>query len=182
MRMRASARNTKQRPRRSGVARAGSSDVELELTRADLEAMPGGLRHQLLVFVEERIGLAKGKAEPTLLERDQVAALLREISFHESGRQLRGLLDRLAYTDEDDAPTRQRFLETLPKRDRSQLDRYIATLNQLAAKVLNAPGAQLCCLQPRKGTYTADPRTRHHLRDLLPGIERAGENEEPLWE
>jgi hypothetical protein len=153
------------------------SEVELELTRADIEAMPEALRHQLLAFVEERMGLTAAKA--TSLERDQVATLLREISFHEWGRDLRLLLHALAYTNE---PARQKLLDLLPKRDRTQLDRYIATLNRLAAKVVNAPTAQLCCLQPAKNTYSADPRTRHHLRDLLPGIERAGENEEPLWE
>lgn len=178
--MRASAAKTKGHPRSSGRGRSGASDIELELTRADLEAMPEALRHQLLAFVEERMGLTTGKA--TRLERDEVAALLREISFHESGRHLRLLLHALAYTNDADAPTRQRFLELLAKRDRAQLDRYITTLNRLAAKVVNAPTARLCCLQPGKGTYSADPRTRHHLRDLLPGIERAGENEEPLWE
>lgn len=181
MKMRSSATGTGQRQHPTRGKSSASSDVELELTRADLEAMPEGLRQQLLAFIEERMGLAKGKAKATPLDRDQIAALLREISFHEWGQRLRALLDCLAYTEEDNAPTRQRFLESLPESGRAELDRYIATLNRLAANVAHIPDAQLCCFQRRKATYIADPRTRHHLRDLLPGIERAGENEEPLW-
>lgn len=174
-----SKQGAKLRQRPSPKTGAGSWAVELKLTRADLDAMPPALRHQLLAYFE-------GLTQPTAgagarLDRQQVAALLREISFHKLGRALRALLDCLAYDDDADAPSRHKLAEALPASDRPQLGRYVATLNRLAAKAAKKPGVQLCCFQRRRGIYTADPATRRALRDLLPGIERAGENEEPLW-
>ena len=172
----------KQRQRVSDEAGAGSWAIELKLTRADLDAMPAGLRHQLLAYLEGLARPTQDKTAGSRLERQQVAALLREISFHKLGRSLRALLDCLAYEDEASAPSRQKLAEALPTGDRPRLGRYIGVLNRLAAKAAKKPDFQLCCFQRRKGIYTADPATRRLLRDLLPGIERAGENEEPLWE
>lgn len=172
----------KQRQRASNEAGAGSWAIELKLTRADLDAMPAGLRHQLLAYIEGLARPAENKAVASRLERQQVVALLREISFHKLGRSLRALLDHLAYDDEASAPNRQKLAEVLPTGDRPRLGRYIGVLNRLAAKVAKKPDLELCCFERRKGIYTADPQTRRLLRDLLPGIERAGENEEPLWE
>ena len=173
--------NTKQRQRASENAEADSWAIELKLTRADLEAMPAGLRHQLLAYLER---LARPEASETAaarLERQHVATLLREISFHKLGRSLRALLDSLTYDDDASAPSRQKLAEALPASDRPRLGRYVAVLNRIAAKAAKEPGLQVCSFQRSKGIYTAHPGTRKLLRDLLPGIERAGENEEPLW-
>lgn len=174
-------RSTKRRQRASNKAGAGSWAIELKLTRADLDAMPPALRHQLLAYLE---GLARptgDEAAESRLDRRQVAALLREISFHKLGRSLRALLDRLAYDDDASAPSRQKLAEALPASDRARLGRYVVLLNRLAAKAGKQADLQLCRFQRSKGIYTADPTTRRLLRELLPGIERAGENEEPLW-
>lgn len=173
--------STKQRRRASHKAGAGSGAIELKLTRAALDAMPAGLRHQLLAYLEGLARPTQGEAAASRLERPQLAALLREISFHKLGRSLRALLDRLAYDDEASAPSRQKLAAALPASDRPRLGRYVAVLNRLAARAAKKPDLQLCCFQRSKGIYTADPATRRLLRDLLPGIERAGENEEPLW-
>ena len=172
--------------RRSVKARPRSWDMELTLTRADLDAMPPKLRHQLLLYLEGRPRLQVSPAaeyEPgaSPLERQQVTALLRDISFHRLGIPLRALLDRLA-DDDGGPPTRQKLAAALPAGEQARLSRYIAVLNRLAAKVARQPGLRLCCFVRSKAAYAVHPTTRQWLRDLLPGIERAGQQEEPLWE
>ena len=173
--------NAKRRQRASTKAGLGSWDIELKLTRADLDAMPAGLRHQLLTYLETRMGHPESEEAGSRLERQQVAALLRELSFHKAGRSLRALLDCLAYDNDADAPTRQKLAAALPASDRMHVVRYINMLNRLAAKAAKTPDAQIARIQSDNGVYTADRTTRRWLRELLPGIERAGENEEPLW-
>lgn len=166
--------------------------MELTLTRSDLDAMPPKLRHQLLLYLEGRprsqgrrphgSRAVESKTAASPLERRQVAALLRDISFHRLGKPLRALLDRLAYDDTGKPATRRRLAAALPTGERSRLSQYAAVLNRLAVEAAGQPGLRLCCFVRSKDTYTIHPATRQWLRDLLPGIERAGEREEPLWE
>jgi hypothetical protein len=166
--------------------------MELTLTRSDLDAMPKELRHQLLLYLEGRLqsrGRRQGRAQTVesragaaALERTEVAALLRDISFHRLGRPLRALLDRLSSDEAGALLTRERLAAALPKGKQAQLGRYVATLNRIAAKAAQQSGLRLCSFVRGTGAYQVHPTTRRWLRDLLPGIERAGEHEEPLWE
>jgi len=166
--------------------------MELTLTRSDLDAMPAKLRHQLLLFLEgrpkspDRQAKASRAAESRFaaspLERRQVATLLRDISFHRLGRPLRALLDRLVFDDSGSPLARGKLAAALPRGERARLSQYIAALNRLAAKAAKRPGLRLCCFVRGEDAYAVHPATRQWLRDLLPGIERAGEQEEPLWE
>jgi hypothetical protein len=166
--------------------------MELTLTRSDLDAMPAELRHQLLLYLEGRLRsrsprpkgsqAAETKTAESPLEQQHVAALLRDISFHRLGRPLRALLDRLAEDDAGSPLTRRKLAAALPAGEQPRLGRYIAMLNRLAAKAAKQPGLHLCRFVRGKGVYTIHPATRERLRELLPGIERAGDHEEPLWE
>jgi hypothetical protein len=109
-------------------------------------------------------------------------ALLRNISFHRFGRSLRRLLDRLSETDNGAPPTRSKLAAALPVREREQVARYVAVLNRLATKAAKKSGVHFCRFIRSKGVYSIHPTTRQWLHDILPGIERAGANEEPLWE
>lgn len=169
-----------------------SSGMELTLTRSDLDAMPSELRHQLLLYVEGRFQsrvprpqasqTADRKTAASPLERQHVAALLRDISFHRHGKPLRALLDRLAYDDAGSPPTRRKLAAALPPGEQARLGQYLAVLNQLAVKAAKQPDLHLCRFARGKGVYTIHSATRQWLRELLPGIERAGDQEEPLWE
>ncbi|MGO8915080.1 MAG: hypothetical protein ACLQJR_04160 [Stellaceae bacterium] len=166
--------------------------MELTLTRSDLDAMPPKLRHQLLLYLEGRprsqgrrpqgSQATESKTAASPLERRQVAALLRDISFHRIGKPLRALLDRLAYDDTGRPPTRRKLAAALPTVERARLSQYVAVLNRLASKAAKQPGLRFCCFVRGKDTYAIHPATRQWLRELLPGIERAGKQEEPLWE
>jgi hypothetical protein len=182
-------------PSRTNGTRAGNGpagrlrswNLQLTLTRSDLDAMPAELRRQLLRYLEQgrapgargaKAQAARGKSPATPLERRQVTALLRDLSFHRQGKVLRRMLDRLAL---DDAG-RQKLATALPARDRARLGHYLALLNRLAAKAAGLRALRLCCFVRGEKAYVIHPTTRQHLRDLLPGIEHAGEQEEPLWE
>lgn len=154
--------------------------------------MPPELRHQLLHYLEGRprsrggrphgSPTAETKSAASPLDQRQVVALLRDISFHRLGRPLRTLLDHFAENETDSPPTRQKLAAALPRSEQSHLSRYVAVLNRLAAKAAGQPDLRLCCFVRGKGTYAIHPTTRRWLRDVLPGIEHAGEQEEPLWE
>lgn len=163
-------------------ARAGAWEMELRLSRSDLEAMPDDLRHRLLAYLESGDGAAASAVPDAPLDKQQVTALLREISFHRHGRSLRALLDRLAYDDRTNPPNRRKLAEALPRADRPQLGRYVALLNRLAAKATKRRKLRLCRFQRDEDSYSVHPATRRWLRQLLPAIERAGQQEEPLWE
>lgn len=165
------------------TAKAGASSwqIELKLTRSDLDAMPADLRRRLFAYLEGLQRPEEGEAAGSLFERQHVAALLRDISFHRRGRSLRALLDLLAYDDGSKPPSRLKLGEALPPSDRTQLGRYVALLNRLAAKAAKKRDVQLCRFHRGKNIYTVHPVTRRWLRELLPGIEHAGEQEEPLW-
>jgi len=181
---RATAGRAKHRPR--------SRAIELTLTQSDLDAMPAELRHPLLYYFEtrfrsrrrrlERSRESRSKAAASPFDRQQVVALLRNISFHRLGRSLRRLLDRLSEADNGTPLTRSKLAAALPVRKREQVGWYMAVLNRLAAKAAKKPGIHFCRFVPSKGVYSIHPTTRQWLRDILPGIERAGANEEPLWE
>lgn len=181
---RAAAGRAKHRPR--------SRAIELTLTQSDLDAMPAELRHPLLYYYETRLRSRRRRLEKSRefrskvtaspFDRQQVAALLRNISFHRLGRSLRRLLDRLSEADNGTPLTRPRLAAALPVPERKQVGRYMAVLNRLAIKAAKKPGIHFCRFIPSKGVYSIHPTTRQWLRDTLPGIERAGANEEPLWE
>lgn len=120
-------------------------------------------------------------ATAALLDGRQIAALLRDVSFHRSGHTLRRLLDRLAAGSADTPVARSRLATVLPASDRARLSRYVATLNRLATKTVR-PARLPFCRARRGGSYFIHPATRKALREILPAIERAGDREEPLWE
>ncbi len=181
---RVAAGRAKHRPR--------SRAIELTLTQSDLDAMPAELRHPLLYYYETRLRARRRRLERSRefrskvtaspFDRQQVAALLRNISFHRLGRSLRRLLDRFSEADNGTPLTRPRLAAALPVPERKQVGRYMAVLNRLATKAAKKPGIHFCRFSPSKGVYSIHPTTRQWLRDVLPGIERAGANEEPLWE
>jgi hypothetical protein len=163
----------------------------LTLTRSDLDAMPPKLRDQLMLYLEARSrsrsppgkgSLVETKTSASPLNQQYVAALLRDTSFHRLGRPLHALLDRLAYGDTGSPPTRRNLAAALPANERPRLGRYVAMLNRLAAKAAKQPRLRLCRFVRSQGVYAIHPATRQALRALLPGIKRAGEHEEPLWE
>jgi hypothetical protein len=163
----------------------------LTLTQSDLDAMPSKLRDRLALYLKARArsrvpsakaSLVEPKSAASPLNQQYVAALLRDMSFHRLGRRLHALLDRLAYDDTGSPPTRRNLAAALPARERPHLGRYVAMLNRLAAKAAKQPGLRLCRFVRSQGVYAIHPATRQVLRALLPGIKRAGEHEEPLWE
>jgi hypothetical protein len=156
--------------------------MELVLTQADLDAMPADLRQQLflhLVGTGTREGGDQG--ESALLSREQAIALLREVSFHRAGAHLRALLDRLAYGDAAEPPSKRRLTEALDQ-DKPRLGRYLATLNRLTAQVTGRSGAKLFEYRKTTDTYTVRAPTRGILRELLLTMKVSGKGEEPLWE
>ncbi|MDE2230277.1 MAG: hypothetical protein KGL11_14715 [Alphaproteobacteria bacterium] len=161
----------------------------MTLTRADLDAMPATLRRQLSRYLEtvsrsrgEQVTAVQNSAADAAmpLDRRQVAALVRDISFHRLGRPLRALLDRLAATESPLA--RSRLATVLPAPARAWAGRYVAVLNRLAAKTAKRPALPFCRFIRSNSTYVIHSTTRKWLRDILPAIERAGDHEEPLWE
>lgn len=177
------ARESRARPRnarREAVALV--PETEIRLTRSDLHTMPADLRHRLLDYLAGAGLPDSAYAGGSPIDRRQIVALLREISFHRDGILLRALLDRLAYRDTDSPPTRRGLEEALPPDLRPRLGRYIALLNRLSAKAAMNRDTRLCRPARRGMIYTAHPTTRRWLRELLPAIEHAGEHEEPLWE
>ncbi|GEM_PF-6046788 len=114
------------------------------------------------------------------LDEEQVAALLRDISFHRRGRTLRRMLHRFAAGDAGVPLSRPRLAAALPASHRAQLGRYIAILNRLAASATRPMARPFC--RTLRGGYVIHPKTRKGLRDILPAIERAGFREQPLWE
>lgn len=157
--------------------------MKLTLSEADLNAMPLDLRERLFRYIEGRAAPAEPElATGSPLARREVMALLREISFHREGRLLRALVDRLAYDEGAEPPTREQLAKALPTAKRRQVARYLAALNRLCAGATKRADALLCVYHRAEGTYTAHSATRRMLRELLPQIEHAGEHEEPLWE
>lgn len=156
--------------------------MELLLTQADFEAMPGRLRQELFLYLGGAVGSGEiVEAESTSLAREEGIALLRQVSFHESGARLRVLLERMAYADPTKPLSKTRLLEIL-KEDAAHLGRYIATLNRMTAKVTGRPSARLCHYHKASDTYTVQVATRDLLRELLTTMKASGIREEPLWE
>jgi hypothetical protein len=156
--------------------------MELVFTQADLDAMPADLRRQLFLYlVGTRATERRDKGESALLSREHAIALLREISFHHAGAHLRVLLDRLAYGDAAQPPTKKRLIEVLEE-DKAHLGRYLATLNRLTAQVTGRAGAKLFEYHKMADIYTVPAATRDILRELLLTMKVSGKGEEPLWE
>ncbi len=157
--------------------------MQLILSEADLEKMPPELRRSLLQY----LGGAERKtdgAEPgtTALGRAQATALLREVSFHRDGKALHSLLKRLAYKEGAEPPTRQLLAEALPAGTQKTLQRHLATLNRLTARVLKQRGAKLWHFRRADESYAVHSATGKVLRDLIPVLARSGRSEELLWE
>jgi hypothetical protein len=155
--------------------------MELVLTQADLEAMPGRLRHELFLYLGAVGSGEIVEAESTSLAREQAIALLRQISFYRSGSRLRVLVEYMAFADPAKPLSRKRLLDML-KEDTVHLGRYIATLNRMTAKITTRPGTRLCRYDKVTDSYIVHPATRDTIRDLLTTMKASGVREEPLWE
>jgi len=157
--------------------------MQLILSEADLEKMPPELRRNLLQYISGAERATNGAEFETIpLARAQATALLREASFHRDGKALHALLKKLAYREEAEPPTRQLLADALPDEARKSLQRHLATLNRLAARVAKQRGAKLWHYRRPADAYAVHPATRKALRDLLPVLARSGKSEEPLWE
>ena len=155
--------------------------MKLVLTQDDLDAMPRELHEQLFDYLRAPSAGERHPAEAIPLTREQVIALLREVSFHRSGSRLLPLLDRLAYGEAAKPPSRDRLSQVLDE-EGEHLGRYIATLNRMARKVTGRPQARLCERQADGDTYAVPAATRALLRELLTRLHQSPEHEEPLWE
>lgn len=164
--------------RNSAKPRA-SAPRQWKITGADLDAMPSGLRRALLRYLGERTSPLKVLTKDAPLDRKKTTALLREVSFDRSGRSLRRLLDCFARPE---PPTRRELAQALSAKEREKLGRHLARINRLSAKTTGDSDARLWHYRRAEGRYTIHPSTRKWLRQLLPGLEHAGEHEEPLWD
>ncbi len=156
--------------------------MELILTQADFDAMPMELRQQLFSYLAGNWPVGeRHPAETAVLTREQAIALLREVSFHRAGAQLRVLLERLVHADAARPPTRARLAEVLED-EGAHLGRYLGSLNRLTAKITARPGARLYEHHKEADTYVLPERTREILRGLLATMKVSSKGEEPLWE
>ncbi|HQT77906.1 MAG: hypothetical protein B7Z80_20855 [Rhodospirillales bacterium 20-64-7] len=155
--------------------------MQLVLTQTDLDAMPAALREQLFSYLGGFLpGGGHHAIETAELTRDQAIGLLREISFHRAGARLHTLLERLAYTDAAQPPTRERLARAL-EADGEHLGRYLGFLNRITAKVTGRPGARLYDHSKEADAYTVPEATRAVLREVLAAMKASGEQEEPPW-
>lgn len=156
--------------------------MELVLTQADPEAMPGRLRNELFRHLGGAVVSGEiAAAESASLAREEGIALLRQVSFHQSGARLRVLLERIASADPARPVSKKRLLELL-KEDAVHLGRDIATLNRMTAKATANPRAKHCRYDKVTDTYTIHAATREALRELLMTMKASGVREEPLRE
>ena len=156
--------------------------MELLLTQADFDAMPAELREQLLLHLAGRFGAREDEgAEGVALDREQVTALIREVSFHHAGGQIRVLLQQLVDGETGKSPTRTRIIDAMQE-DAAHFGRHLAALDRMVAKVSGRRHARLCRHDRKVDTYTMKPRTRTLIRELLATIKASGKDEEPMWE
>jgi hypothetical protein len=156
--------------------------MQLTLSERDLELMPPELRRQLFLYLGQvPPSHERADGDATALDRSQVIALLRDVSFHPDGRALHPLLEKLAYLADDDAPSQERLATALPGEE-AKLASYLAVLDRLVPRAANQPQARLWRYDRNSHRYRAHPTTRQILRDVLATLARSGEGEEPLWE
>lgn len=159
------------------------------LTSADLDAMPPTLKRDLLAyFASGSSGTSAGASveEPSadglaVLSRQQVVALVRDLSFGRRLRRSRDLLEALAYDDPGSAPTPERLLVAAGAKDTRQLHRELDRLQRLIQLVTHDPAAELTRPSKEDGTFVVHPLTRAVLRDVFAQLGRSGAGEEPAW-
>jgi hypothetical protein len=157
--------------------------MKLILSDGDLEKMPPDLRQSLILHLTGAQRPKESAVQGTTpFGRSQTAALLREASFDRDGRVLHALLKRLAYSEDAEAPGRDKLAAALPSKVQGNLGRYLATLNRLGSRAAKQRNAKLWRYRRAAKSYSVHPETRRMLRDLLPALERSGQGEEPLWE
>ena len=150
------------------------------LTSADFEMMPTGLRRDLLQYLlSPKPGAAEGI---TILKREQLLALIRNVSFGRRTRQLHDLVAALAYEKDSEAPTKEQLIAALGLANARQLQRNLAELSRLVKRVTGDRTAELARYSKATGSYVVLPVAREILRNLLNQLARSGEGEEPLWE
>ncbi len=155
--------------------------MQLTLSERDLELMPPDLRRQLFLYLGQVQAPEEGpEDEATPLDRPQVTALLREVSFHPEGGALRALLEKFAYVEDNDAPNHDRLAKAL-RGEEPKLRHYLVVVNRLTSRAANQPQARLWRYDRASHRYGAHPATRQMLRDVLPALTRSGQDEEPLW-
>lgn len=156
--------------------------MQLTLSERDLELMPTELRRQLFLYLGQvQSPEEEADHEATPLDRSQVIALVREVSFHPDGRALHALLEKFAYAADGDAPGQERLVKAVSGEE-AKLRHHLAVLNRLTARAANQPHARLWRYHRDSRRYTAHPTTRQTIRDVLPTLARSGKDEEPLWE
>ena len=156
--------------------------MELVLSQADLDGLPAALREQLFLHLAGTHVRREGGTEAgAQLDREQVIAVLREISFHHAGEHLRALLARLAYGEAARPPTRARLMEALEV-DGPHLARDLASLDRMVTKVTGRPAERLSEYDKATDSYAVPAATRALLRDVLATMKASGKQEEPLWE
>lgn len=156
--------------------------MQLTLSERDLELMPLELRHQLFLYLgQAQLPGEAADNDATPLDRSQVIALLREVSFHPDGRALHALLEKFAYAEDSDAPGQERLVKAVSG-DEPKLRHHLAVLNRLTARAANQPHARLWRYHRDSRRYAAHLTTRQLIRDVLPTLARSGKDEEPLWE
>jgi hypothetical protein len=156
--------------------------MQLTLSERDLELMPPELRRQLFLYLGQVPPPHEGaRGEATPLDRSQLIALLRDVSFHPDGRALHPLLEKLAYVEDDDAPSQEQLARAVPG-EQAKLAHYLAVLDRLVPRSASQPQARLWRYDRNSHRYRTHPTTRQILRDVLATLARSGEGEEPLWE
>jgi hypothetical protein len=156
--------------------------MQLTLSERDLELMPPELRRQVFLYLGQvQSPEEDADHEATPLDRSQVVALVREVSFHPDGRVLHALLEKFGYAEDGDAPDHDRLAKALLAEE-SRLRHHLAVLNRLTSRAANQPHARLWRYHRDSRRYAAHPTTRQTLRDVLSTLARSGKDEEPLWE
>lgn len=156
--------------------------MQLTLSERDLELMPPELRRQLFLYLGQAQLPGEGADhEATPLDRSQVIALLRDVSFHPDGRALHALLEKFAYVEDSDAPSQERLAKAVSGEE-ATLRHHLAVLNRLTPRAVNQSQARLWRYHRDSHRYAAHPATRQMLREVLPTLARSGKDEEPLWE
>jgi hypothetical protein len=168
--------------------------MQLILTETDFAAMPAALREDLISYLttlrnaapsgiakrERTDAVSTNRESFAILDRAQVVALVRDVSF---GHQLKGLHDLLAelsYEKEADAPGPERLGRLLKIDDPRRLRRYFDAIKRLLKQV-TGDTAPLARYSPHTRTYMVHPLTRQSLREVFAQLERSGEDEEPPW-
>lgn len=168
--------------------------MQLTLTASDLAAMPIALRQELLDYLAtrrktlaataprrpRRSAEAAGFEGLAVLNRDQVVALLRSVSFGRDLKGLHDLLEALAYDKDVDAPEPTSLVRLLKLDDRRQLSRYLAAIKRRLKSVTH-DAVPLLRYSRHSAAYVVHPATRASLREVFAQMTRPSGGEEPPW-